>query len=54
MPTDPFAETVELTVKVVNEPVVGVVAPTGPLMLMDAVPVKFVTVPPEGYPKHHH
>jgi len=35
---------------VVNAPVVGVVAPTVPLMLMDAVPVKFVTVPEDGVP----
>ena len=35
---------------VVNAPVPGVVAPTVPLMLMDAVPVRFVTVPEEGVP----
>ena len=41
----PVAETV------VNAPVFAVVAPTVPLMLMDAVPVKFVTVPLAGVPK---
>ena len=35
---------------VVNAPVVGVVAPTVPLILMDAVPVRFVTVPLLGVP----
>lgn len=35
---------------VVNAPVVGVVAPTVPLMLIDAVPVRLVTVPLEGVP----
>ena len=35
---------------VVNLPVVGVVAPTVPLMLILAVPVKLVTVPLEGMP----
>lgn len=35
---------------VVNAPVVGVVAPTVPLMLMLAVPVRFVTVPLDGVP----
>lgn len=35
---------------VVNAPVLGVVAPTVPLMLIDAVPVRFVTVPLEGVP----
>ena len=40
----PDAETV------VNAPVVGVVAPTVPLMLMEAVPVRFVTVPELGVP----
>ncbi len=34
----------------VNAPVVGVVAPTVPLMLMLAVPVRFVTVPLDGVP----
>jgi hypothetical protein len=37
--------------KVVKAPVVGVVAPTVPLMLIDAVPVRLVTVPLEGVPK---
>jgi len=36
---------------VVNAPVAGVVAPTVPLMLMEAVPVKLVTVPLLGVPK---
>ena len=36
---------------VVNAPVVAVVAPTVPLMLMEAVPVRFVTVPLLGVPK---
>jgi hypothetical protein len=38
-------------VSVVNAPVVAVVAPTVPLMLMDAVPVRFVTVPLDGVPR---
>lgn len=41
---------VPLSVTVVNTPVLAVVAPTVPLMLMDAVPVKLVTVPLEGVP----
>ena len=36
---------------VVNAPVFAVVAPTVPLMLMEAVPVKLVTVPLLGVPK---
>ena len=36
--------------KVVNFPTAAVVAPTVPLMLMEAVPVRFVTVPEEGVP----
>lgn len=39
-----------LTVVVVKAPVVGVVAPTVPLILIEAVPVRFVTVPLEGVP----
>jgi hypothetical protein len=35
---------------VVNAPEAGVVAPTVPLILMDAVPVRFVTVPELGVP----
>ena len=35
----------------VNAPVLAVVAPTVPLMLIDAVPVKLVTVPLDGVPK---
>ena len=37
-------------VRVVNAPVLAVVAPTVPLMLMLAVPVKLVTTPEEGVP----
>ena len=36
---------------VVNAPVDGVVAPTVPLMLIEAVPVRFVTVPLDGVPR---
>ncbi len=36
--------------RVVKAPVVGVVAPTVPLMLIEAVPVRFVTVPLDGVP----
>ena len=36
---------------VVNAPVLAVVAPTVPLMLMLAVPVRFVTVPLDGVPR---
>ena len=39
-----------LALSVVNAPVFGVVAPTVPLMLIEAVPVRFVTVPLEGVP----
>jgi hypothetical protein len=35
----------------VNAPLDGVVAPTVPLILIDAVPVKFVTVPLDGVPR---
>ena len=45
------ADDVPLIVIVVNTPVLGVVAPTVPLMLIDAVPVKLVTVPLEGVPR---
>ena len=38
-------------VAVVNAPVLAVVAPTVPLMLIDAVPVRLVTVPLAGVPK---
>ena len=41
---------VPVVVSVVKAPVLAVVAPTVPLMLMLAVPVKFVTVPEEGVP----
>jgi len=36
---------------VVNEPAAGVVAPTVPLMFIEAVPVRFVTTPLLGVPK---
>ena len=39
-----------VAVTVVNFPVVGVVAPTVPLILIEAVPVRFVTVPELGVP----
>ena len=39
-----------VALSVVNAPVPGVVAPTVPLMLMLAVPVKLVTVPLAGVP----
>ena len=39
-----------LTVRVVKAPVLGVVAPTVPLMLMEAVPVRLVTTPDAGVP----
>ena len=39
-----------LAVIVVNLPVEGVVAPTDPLMFIDAVPVRLVTVPLDGVP----
>jgi hypothetical protein len=41
----------DVAVTEVNAPVVAVVAPTVPLMLIDAVPVRLVTVPLEGVPK---
>ena len=37
--------------KLVAAIVLGVVAPTVPLMLIDAVPVRFVTVPLAGVPR---
>jgi hypothetical protein len=40
-----------LTLKVVKAPVFGVVAPTVPLMLMEAVPVRLVTTPDAGVPR---
>lgn len=40
-----------LAPKVVKLPAAGVVAPTVPLMLMEAVPVRLVTVPLAGVPK---
>lgn len=41
---------VPLALNVVNAPVLAVVAPTVPLMLILAVPVRFVTVPLDGVP----
>jgi len=40
-----------LAVNVVNEPAAAVVAPTVPLMFIEAVPVRFVTTPLLGVPK---
>ena len=48
---NPAPETVLDALKVVNAPVLAVVAPTVPLMLIEAVPVKLVTVPLDGVPK---
>ena len=45
-----FKVTPPLNVPVVPATVVGVVAPTVPLMLIDAVPVRLVTVPLDGVP----
>lgn len=47
VPTFPVVD----AVSEVNAPVVGVVAPTVPLMLMLAVPVRLVTVPLAGIPR---
>ena len=44
-------ETLVDAVAVVKAPVAGVVAPTVPLMLMLAVPVRLVTVPLDGVPR---
>ena len=41
----------EEAVKVVNAPVFAVVAPTVPLILMLAVPVRLVTTPEDGVPR---
>ena len=41
----------ELATLVVNVPAAGVVAPTVPLILIEAVPVRLVTVPDDGVPK---
>jgi len=49
--TVPEPNLILVAVNVVNAPVVGVVAPTVPLMLMLAVPVRFVTVPLDGVPR---
>jgi len=46
----PLAAKVLLNVPVVAATVLGVVAPTVPLMFIDAVPVRFVTVPLLGVP----
>jgi len=53
----PFIKSVPVVLPVtprvaeVNTPVVGVVAPTVPFMFMEAVPVRFVTVPEDGVPR---
>jgi hypothetical protein len=47
---NPVPLTVELAERVVNAPVLAVVAPTVPFMLIEAVPVKLVTVPADGVP----
>jgi hypothetical protein len=47
----PVPLTVEDADSVVNAPVAGVVAPTVPLISIDAVPVRLVTVPLDGVPK---
>ena len=41
----------EVAVRTVNVPVFAVVAPTVPLMLIEAVPVKLVTTPLAGVPR---
>jgi len=41
---------VPVALTVVKLPAAGVVAPTVPLMLIEAVPVRFVTVPLDGVP----
>ena len=46
----PFSVTVLEVVRAVKAPVEAVVAPTVPLMLMEAVPVRFVTTPDAGVP----
>jgi len=52
--TNPFvapdAVTSPVALSVVNAPAAGVVAPTVPLILIDAVPVRLVTVPLDGVP----
>lgn len=47
---NPVPLTVEVALSVVKAPVLAVVAPTVPLMLIEAVPVRFVTVPLVGVP----
>ena len=46
-----FKVTVPLALSVVNAPAAGVVAPTVPLILIEAVPVRLVTVPEAGVPR---
>ena len=50
MAVPPERVTAPEAASVVKAPVVAVVAPTVPLMLIEAVPVRFVTVPLEGVP----
>ena len=47
----PVTVTVLDALSVVTDAAAGVVAPTVPLMLILAVPVRLVTVPPDGVPK---
>jgi hypothetical protein len=47
----PVTPSVVLKVPDVKAPVLAVVAPTVPLMLIEAVPVKLVTTPEAGVPK---
>ena len=46
----PVIVTFPVALTVVNAPAAGVVAPTVPLILIDAVPVRLVTVPLDGVP----
>ena len=47
----PVIVTAPVVESVVKAPVLAVVAPTVPLMFIEAVPVKFVTTPEDGVPK---
>jgi hypothetical protein len=50
VPVEPLRAIVEVTFNVVTAAVEAVVAPTVPLILIEAVPVRFVTVPLDGVP----
>jgi hypothetical protein len=50
VPVEPLRAIVEATFNVVTAAVAAVVAPTVPLILIEAVPVRFVTVPLDGVP----